>query len=36
MKKAGFLLIAFLLVGASSTVAQDIRYDFDKEKDSSK
>ena len=36
MKKAGFLLIAFLLVGASSTVAQDIRYDFDKEKDFSK
>jgi hypothetical protein len=36
MKKPGFLIIALLLMGASSAVAQDIRYDFDKDKDFSK
>ena len=36
MKKSCFLMIAFLLAGVSSAVAQDIRYDFDKEKDFSK
>jgi Domain of unknown function (DUF4136) len=36
MKKPGFLLIVFLLLGVSSAVAQDIRYDFDKDKDFSK
>jgi hypothetical protein len=36
MKKPGFLMIVFLLLGVSSAVAQDIRYDFDKDKDFSK
>jgi hypothetical protein len=36
MKKSGFLMIAFLLLGVSSAVAQDVRYDFDKDKDFSK
>src|SRR2546429_5722103 len=36
MKKSGLLISAFLLVAASSAVAQDIRYDFDKDKDFSK
>jgi hypothetical protein len=36
MKKASLLISAFLLVAASSAVAQDIRYDFDKDKDFSK
>ena len=36
MKKSVFLVIAFLFVEVSSAVAQDIRYDFDKEKDFSK
>src|SRR5882724_875228 len=35
MKKLAFLMIA-LLSGVSSAVAQDIRYDFDKDKDFSK
>jgi len=33
MKKLGLLMIVFLLLGVSSAVAQDIRYDFDKDKD---
>ena len=36
MKKSGLLISAFLLVAASSAVAQDMRYDFDKDKDFSK
>ena len=36
MKRASLLISAFLLVAASSAVAQDIRYDFDKNKDFSK
>ena len=36
MKRSAFLMMAFLLVGVSSAVAQDIRYDFDKDKDFSK
>src|SRR5213080_5610758 len=36
MKKSGLLISAFLLLAASSAVAQDIRYDFDKDKDFSK
>jgi hypothetical protein len=36
MKKSGLLVSAFLLAAASSAVAQDIRYDFDKDKDFSK
>jgi hypothetical protein len=36
MKKSGFLMIAFLLLGVGSAVAQDVRYDFDKDKDFSK
>src|SRR5258708_319722 len=36
MKKSRLLVSAFLLVAASSAVAQDIRYDFDKDKDFSK
>lgn len=36
MKKSVLLVGAFLLAAASSAVAQDIRYDFDKEKDFSK
>ena len=36
MKRLGLFSIAVLLVGASTAVAQDVRYDFDKEKDFSK
>lgn len=36
MKKPAFLIITFLLIGVSTAVAQDIRYDFDKDKDFSK
>ena len=36
MKKLVFLTIVFLLLGAHSSFAQDIRYDFDKDKDFSK
>jgi len=36
MKQSGLLISAFLLAAASSAVAQDIRYDFDKDKDFSK
>ena len=36
MKKLAFLATAFLLLGVSSAVAQDVRYDFDKDKDFSK
>lgn len=36
MKKSVFLTIPLLLMGASSAIAQDVRYDFDKEKDFSK
>jgi len=36
MKKLAFLAAAFLLLGVSSAVAQDVRYDFDKDKDFSK
>jgi hypothetical protein len=33
MKKLTFLTVAFLLLGVSAAVAQDVRYDFDKDKD---
>src|SRR5258705_7231155 len=36
MKKLAFLTAAFLLLGVSAAVAQDVRYDFDKDKDFSK
>jgi hypothetical protein len=36
MKKLAFLLFVGLACGAGSTFAQDVRYDFDKEKDFSK
>ena len=36
MRKSAYLMIAFLFVAVSSAVAQDIRYDFDKDKDFSK
>lgn len=36
MKRLAFLTVAFLLLGASAAVAQDVRYDFDKDKDFSK
>src|SRR6266404_2864063 len=36
MKKLAFLTTAFLLLSVSAAVAQDVRYDFDKEKDFSK
>ncbi len=36
MKRLFFLTVAFLLFGASAAVAQDVRYDFDKDKDFSK
>ena len=36
MKKIFFLISLMLLIGAKSAVAQDIRYDFDKDKDFSK
>jgi hypothetical protein len=36
MKKLAFLTTAFLLLSVSAALAQDVRYDFDKEKDFSK
>jgi hypothetical protein len=36
MKKLAFITVAFLFLGASAAVAQDVRYDFDKDKDFSK
>jgi Domain of unknown function (DUF4136) len=36
MKKLVFLMAALFLVGVSAAVAQDVRYDFDKDKDFSK
>src|SRR6478752_7676730 len=36
MQKLAFSTIAFLLLGVSAAVAQDVRYDFDKDKDFSK
>jgi hypothetical protein len=36
MKKISFLTIALLFVGISSAMGQDVRYDFDKDKDFSK
>jgi hypothetical protein len=36
MKKLAFLTIVLLLLGVRSSFAQDIRYDFDKDKDFSK
>ena len=36
MRKLSLLMTAFLLLEASSVIAQDIRYDFDKDKDFSK
>ena len=36
MKKLALLTAAFIFLGASAAVAQDVRYDFDKDKDFSK
>jgi hypothetical protein len=36
MNRAWLLLLGFLVVGAQSVIAQDVRYDYDKEKDFSK
>jgi hypothetical protein len=36
MKKLAFITVAFLLLGGSAAVAQDVRYDFDKDKDFSR
>jgi hypothetical protein len=36
MKKLAFLVVAFLLFGASAAVAQDVKYDYDRDKDFSK
>jgi hypothetical protein len=36
MKRSILLVIALLVVGVTTTVAQDVRYDFDKDKDFSK
>jgi hypothetical protein len=36
MKKLAFITVAFLLLGVSAAVAQDVRYDFDKDKDFSR
>ena len=36
MRKLAFLTVAVLLLGVSAAVAQDVRYDFDKDKDFSK
>lgn len=36
MKKLALLTVAFVFLGVSAAVAQDVRYDFDKEKDFSK
>jgi hypothetical protein len=36
MKKLAFLTVALFLLGAGAAIAQDVRYDFDKDKDFSK
>ena len=36
MKKLTFLILALLVVGVSTAFAQDVRYDYDKDKDFSK
>jgi hypothetical protein len=36
MKKIAVLILGLLVLGATTTVAQDVRYDFDKDKDFSK
>lgn len=36
MKKLALLMVAFVFLGVSAAVAQDVRYDFDKDKDFSK
>jgi hypothetical protein len=36
MKRSILLAIAFLAAGVTATVAQDVRYDYDKDKDFSK
>ena len=36
MKKVAFLTVALFLIGVSAVAAQDVRYDFDKDKDFSK
>jgi hypothetical protein len=36
MKKLALLTVAFVFLGVSAAVAQDVRYDFDKDKDFSK
>ena len=36
MKKTNLLVVAILLLGVTPVLAQDVRYDFDKEKDFSK
>jgi Domain of unknown function (DUF4136) len=36
MRKLAFLAVAFLLLGVVRTVAQDVRYDFDSDRDFSK
>src|SRR5882762_255446 len=36
MKKLALLTVAFAFLGVSAAVAQDVRYDFDKDKDFSK
>lgn len=36
MKKLTFLILGLLLFGVSASLAQDVRYDFDKDKDFSK
>ncbi len=36
MKKRALLTVAFVFLGVSAAVAQDVRYDFDKDKDFSK
>ena len=36
MKKIAVLILGLLVLGATTVVAQDVRYDFDKDKDFSK
>ena len=36
MKKIAVLALGMSILGATSTLAQDVRYDFDKDKDFSK
>ena len=36
MKKVTFLIVALFLIGVGAAAAQDVRYDFDKDKDFSK